>query len=197
MNPTRYNKHIVQNIKNQHMQHVNMIKMLETELNKCKNDLAQNNLKNMQLKETFNAEVEKQIQQLDFSNNKIKELSAELDSKTAELDAKTAELDAKTAELEYSKKKINQILEDLDKKNDAFHNIDKIIFRNNEYFDEIKKELNDKIEHNKKINELYEKKNQELNTIQMELELVHKELETTKTELQMYKNDFVLKSATF
>ena len=32
------------------------------------------------------------------------------------------------------KKKINQILEDLDKKNDAFHNIDKIIFRNNEYF---------------------------------------------------------------
>jgi chromosome segregation ATPase len=190
MNPTRYNKHIVQNIKNQHMQHVNMIKMLETELNKCKNDLAQNNLKNMQLKETFNAEVEKQIQQLDFSNNKIKELSAELDSKTAELDAKTAEL-------EYSKKKINQILEDLDKKNDAFHNIDKIIFRNNEYFDEIKKELNDKIEHNKKINELYEKKNQELNTIQMELELVHKELETTKTELQMYKNDFVLKSATF
>lgn len=190
MNPTRYNKHIVQNIKNQHLQHVNMIKMLEAELNKCKDDVAQNNLKNMQLKETFNAEVEKKIQQLDFSNNKIKELSAELD-------AKTAELDAKTAELEYSKKKINQILEDLDKKNDAFHNIDKIIFRNNEYFDEIKKELNDKIEHNKKINELYEKKNQELNTIQMELELVHKELDTTKTELQLYKNDFVLKSATF
>ena len=197
MNPTRYNKHIVQNIKNQHLQHVNMIKMLETELNKCKDDLAQNNLKNMQLKETFDAEVEKKIQHLDFSNNKIKELSAELDAKTAELDAKTAELDAKTAELEYSKKKINQILEDLDKKNDAFHNIDKIIFRNNEYFDEIKKELNDKIEHNKKINELYEKKNQELNAIQMELELVHKELDTTKTELQLYKNDFVLKSATF
>jgi chromosome segregation ATPase len=188
-----------------------MIKMLETELNKCKDDLAQNNLKNMQLKETFDAEVEKKIQHLDFSNNKIKELSAELDAKTAELDAKTAELDAKTAELdaktaeldaktaelEYSKKKINQILEDLDKKNDAFHNIDKIIFRNNEYFDEIKKELNDKIEHNKKINELYEKKNQELNAIQMELELVHKELDTTKTELQLYKNDFVLKSATF
>jgi chromosome segregation ATPase len=174
-----------------------MIKMLETELNKCKDDLAQNNLKNMQLKETFDAEVEKKIQHLDFSNNKIKELSAELDAKTAELDAKTAELDEKTAELEYSKKKINQILEDLDKKNDAFHNIDKIIFRNNEYFDEIKKELNDKIEHNKKINELYEKKNQELNAIQMELELVHKELDTTKTELQLYKNDFVLKSATF
>ena len=86
---------------------------------------------------------------------------------------------------------------DLDKKKDAFHNIDKIIFRNNEYFDEIKKELNDKIAHNKEVNELYEKKNHELNAIQTELESVYKELDITKTELQLYKNDFILKSATF
>jgi len=237
MNHTsQYNKQLVQNIKTQHAQYVNRIKMLETELNKFKDGAAQNNLENIQLKEMFNSEIEKKTQQLDFSNNKINELSSELDAKTAELDAKTAELDAKTAELdaktaeldtktveldaktaelaaeldtktaeldaktaelEYSKKKINEILGDLDKKKDAFHNIDKIIFRNNEYFDEIKKELNDKITHNKEVNELYEKKNHELNAIQTELESAYKELEITKTELQLYKNDFILKSATF
>ena len=211
MNHTQYNKQLVQNIKTQHVQHVNRIKMLETELNKCKDSAAQISVENIQLKEMFNSEVDKKIQQLDFSNNKINELSAELDAKTVELDAKTAELDAKTAELdaktaelgektaelEYSKKKINEILGDLDKKKDAFHNIDKIIFRNNEYFDEIKKELNDKIAHNKEVNELYEKKNHELNAIQTELESVYKELDITKTELQLYKNDFILKSATF
>ena len=180
MNHTQYNKQIFQTMKNQHVQHLNRIKMLETELNKS---AAQNNLENIQLKEMLNIEVEKKIQQLDFSNNRINELSAELD--------------AKTAELECSKKKINEILGDLDKKNDAFYNIDKIIFRNNEYFDEIKKELNDKIQHNKEVNELYEKKNHELNAIRMELELAYKELDTTKTELQLYKNDFILKSATF
>ena len=88
-------------------------------------------------------------------------------------------------------------MEDLDKKNDAFHNIDKIIFRNNEYFDEIKKELNDKIAHNKEVNELYEKKNHELNAVRMELESAHKELDITNAELQLYKSDFILKSATF
>lgn len=194
MNHTQHNKQIFQTMKNQHVQHLNRIKMLETELNKS---AAQNNLENIQLKEMLNSEVEKKIQQLDFSNNRINELSAELHAKTAELHAKTAELDAKTAELEYSKKKINEILGDLDKKNDAFYNIDKIILRNNEYFDEIKKELNDKIQHNKEVNELYEKKNHELNAIRMELELAYKELDTTKTELQLYKNDFILKSATF
>ena len=246
MNHTQHNKQIIQTMKNQHVQYLNRIKMLETELNKCKYAAAQNNLENIQLKEMFNSEVEKKIQQLDFSNNRINELSAELgaktaelgaktaelgaktaeldaktaelgaktaeldaktaeldaktaelDAKTAELDSKTAELDSKTAELEYSKKKINEILGDLDKKNDAFYNIDKIIFRNNEYFDEIKKELNDKITHNKEINELYEKKNHELNAIRMELESAYKELDITKTELQLYKNDFILKSATF
>jgi chromosome segregation ATPase len=191
MNHTQqHNKQFVQIMKNQHVQYLNRIKMLETELNKCKDNAAQNNLENIQLKEMFNSEVEKKIQQLDFSNNRINELSAELD-------AKTAELDAKTAELECSKKKINEILGDLDKKNDAFYNIDKIIFRNNEYFDEIKKELNDKIQHNKEVNELYEKKNHELNAVQTELELAYKELDITKTELQLYKNDFILKSATF
>ena len=183
MNHTQHNKQIFQTMKNQHVQHLNRIKILETELNKCKDAAAQNNLENIQLKEVFNSEMEKKIQQLDFSNNRINELSTELD--------------AKTAELEYSKKKINEILGDLDKKNDAFYNIDKIILRNNEYFDEIKKELNDKIQHNKEVNELYEKKNHELNAIRMELELAYKELDTTKTELQLYKNDFILKSATF
>ena len=193
MNPNQY-KQFIQNIKNQHMQYVNRIKILETELNKCKDDALQNKnvltLENIKLKEMFNSEVENKIQQLDFSNNRINELSAELD-------AKTAELDAKTAELEYSKKKINEILGDLDKKNDAFYNIDKIILRNNEYFDEIKKELNDKIAHNKEVNELYEKKNHELNAVRMELESAHKELDITNAELQLYKSDFILKSATF
>jgi len=221
MNPNQY-KQFIQNMKNQHMQHVNRIKNLETELNKCKDDALKNKniltLENIKLKEMFNSEVENKIQQLDFANNKINELSAELDAKTAkldaktakldaktaeldaktaELDAKTAELDAKTAELEYSKKKINEILEDLDKKNDAFHNIDKIIFRNNEYFDEMKKELNDKIAHNKEVNELYEKKNHELNAIRMELESAHKELDIANAELELYKSDFILKSVTF
>jgi chromosome segregation ATPase len=177
-------------MKNQHAQHVNKIKMLETELNKCKEDGAQNSnvlkLENIQLKEVLNSEMEKNAQhaqQLDFVNNKLKELSAKLD--------------AKSAELEYSNKKINDIMGDLDKKNDAFHNIDKIIFRNNEYFDEIKKELNDKIAYNKEVDELYEKTNDELRAIRTELESAYKELDITKTELQLYKNDFILKSATF
>ena len=224
LNQNQY-KQFIQNMKNQHAQHVNKIKMLETELDKCKEDGAQNSnvlkLENIQLKEVLNSEMEKNAQhaqQLDFVNNKLKELSAELDAKsaeldakttelgaktaeldakTAELDAKTAELGAKTAELEYSNKKINDIMGDLDKKNDAFHNIDKIIFRNNEYFDEIKKELNDKIAYNKELDELYEKTNDEIRAIRRELESAYKELDITKTELQLYKNDFILKSATF
>ena len=187
-------KQFIQNMKNQHVQYVNRIKMLETELNKCKEDAAQNSnvlkLENIQLKEIFNSDMEKKSQQLDFANNKLKELSAELDAKTAELDAKTAELDC-------SNKKINEMLVDLDKKSDAFRNIDKIIFRNNEYFDEIKKELNDKIAHNKEVDELYKKTTDELHTIRTELESAYKELDITKTELQLYKNDFILKSATF
>jgi chromosome segregation ATPase len=215
-------KQLIQNMKNQHVQHVNRIKMLETELNKCKEDAAQNSnvlkLENIKLKEIFNIEMEKKSQHMDFANNKLKELSAELDAKTAELDAKTAELDAKTAELdaktaeldaktaeldaktaelECSNKKINEMLGDLDKKSDAFRNIDKIIFRNNEYFDEIKKELNDKIAHNKEVDELYKITTDELHTIRTELESAYKELDITKTELQLYKNDFILKSATF
>ena len=231
LNQNQY-KQFIQNMKNQHAQHVNKIKMLETELDKCKEDGAQNSnvlkLENIQLKEVLNSEMEnnaQHAQQLDFVNNKLKELSAELDAKTAELDAKTAELDtktaeldattaeldaktaeldaktaeldAKTAELEYSNKKINDVMGDLDKKNDAFHNIDKIIFRNNEYFDEIKKELNDKIAYNKELDELYEKTNDELRAIRTELESAYKELDITKTELQLYKNDFILKSSTF
>ena len=211
-----------QNQYKQYAQHVNKIKMLETELDKCKEDGAQNSnvlkLENIQLKEVLNSEMEnnaQHAQQLDFVNNKLKELSAELDAKTAELDAKTAELDTKTAELDATTAeldaktaeldaktaeldaKINDVMGDLDKKNDAFHNIDKIIFRNNEYFDEIKKELNDKIAYNKELDELYEKTNDELRAIRTELESAYKELDITKTELQLYKNDFILKSSTF
>jgi hypothetical protein len=53
MNHTQHNKQIIQTMKNQHVQYLNRIKMLETELNKCKDTAAQNNLENIQLKEMF------------------------------------------------------------------------------------------------------------------------------------------------
>jgi hypothetical protein len=87
--------------------------------------------------------------------------------------------------------------QDLDKRNDAICNIDKIILRNNDYFDEVKNELNNKIAYGKEMNELYEKTNEELYKVRREMELLHHELSETKKELQMYKNDFILKSATF
>jgi chromosome segregation ATPase len=187
-------------MKLQHSQMITKIKNLETELHECKiqvkNATGEKNETNIKIKELQENKKAK-TSELDAKTAELDAKTAELDAKTAELDAKTAELDAKTAELESAKVKINELENDLDKKMDAFGQIDNIIFRNNEYFDEIKKELNDKIAHNKEVNELYEKKNHELNAIQTELESAYKELEITKTELQLYKNDFILKSATF
>ena len=165
-------KQFINNMKLQHSQMITKIKNLETELHECK----------IQVK---NATGEK-----NETNIKIKELQ---ENKKA----KTAELDAKTAELESAKVKINELENDLDKKMDAFGQIDKIIFRNNEYFDELKKELSVKIKMNEDINRLYEDATQKLYAVTCELDVAYKELETTKADLQLFKNDFILKTARF
>ena len=113
------------------------------------------------------------------------------------LDKKNSELDKKTAELESANAKINELVIDLDKKTDTFCQIDKIIFRNNEYFDELKKELNTKIKMNEDTNRLYEDAAQNLHAATCELDDAYKELETTKADLQLFKNDFILKTARF
>ena len=99
--------------------------------------------------------------------------------------------------MESAKVKINEIENDLDKKMDTFGQIDKIIFRNNEYFDELKKELSVKIKINEEINRLYEDATQKLYAVTCELDVAYKELETTKADLQLFKNDFILKTARF
>ena len=138
-------------------------------------------------------------------------MGIDLDKKTAELDKKMAELesanakinemvidlDKKTAELESANAKINELVIDLDKKTDTFCQIDKIIFRNNEYFDELKRELNTKIKMNEDTNRLYEDAAQKLHAATCELDDAYKELETTKADLQLFKNDFILKTTRF
>ena len=176
MNNNNNYKQFINSMKLQQSQIVTKIKNLETELHESK----------IQVK---NATSEK-----NETNIKIKELQ---ENKKAELDAKTAELDAKTAELESAKVKINEIENDLDKKMDTFGQIDKIIFRNNEYFDELKKELSVKIKINEEINRLYEDATQKLYAVTCELDVAYKELETTKADLQLFKNDFILKTARF
>ena len=64
-------------------------------------------------------------------------------------------------------------------------------------FDEIKKELDHKVEYSNKVNELHQHTTHELTAVQNQLESVYNELNATRAELQMYKNDFILKSATF
>ena len=176
MNNNNNYKQFINSMKLQQSQIVTKIKNLETELHESK----------IQVK---NATSEK-----NETNIKIKELQ---ENKKAELDAKTAQLDAKTAELESAKVKINEIENDLDKKMDTFGQIDKIIFRNNEYFDELKKELSVKIKINEEINRLYEDATQKLYAVTCELDVAYKELETTKADLQLFKNDFILKTARF
>ena len=176
MNNNNNYKQFINSMKLQQSQIVTKIKNLETELHESK----------IQVK---NATSEK-----NETNIKIKELQ---ENKKAELDAKTAQLDAKTAELESAKVKINEIENDLDKKMDTFGQIDKIIFRNNEYFDELKKELSVKIKINEEINRLYEDATQKLYAVTCELDFAYKELETTKADLQLFKNDFILKTARF
>ena len=127
--------------------------------------------------------------------------NAAFESKIKEFEEKIglyqSQLSLKITELELANQRISQMTQDLDKRNDAICNIDKIILRNNDYFDEVKNELNNKIAYGKEMNEIYEKTNEELYKVRREMELLHHELDETKKELQLYKNDFILKSATF
>ena len=125
--------------------------------------------------------------ELELANQRISELETDRLRDAAE----------KSRELELANQRISQMTQDLDKRNDAICNIDKIILRNNDYFDEVKNELNNKIAYGKEMNEIYEKTNEELYKVRREMELLHHELDETKKELQLYKNDFILKSATF
>jgi chromosome segregation ATPase len=146
--------------------------------------------------------------QLECANEKINEMTNELAVKSNQLESQlecanekinemTNELAVKSNQLEYANEKINEMTVDLDKRNDTIYQIDKIILRNNDYFDEVKKELNDKITCGKEMAEMYQKTNDELLIVRNEMELLHKELDETKKELQLYKNDFILRSATF
>ena len=175
MNQNQY-KQLIQNMKNQHVQYANKIKVLENELSSYETKEKDFRLKisNMTqhlntVTENFNIELNKMSGELEHANQKISEMSAQLNATSGELG----------------------------KKNDAFYHIDKIIFRNNEYFDEVKKELDHKIAYGNEMNELYKCAMHELHTAQIQLESVYKELGATKSELQMYKNDFILKSASF
>jgi chromosome segregation ATPase len=135
----------------------------------------------------YQSQLSLKITQLELANQRISELETDRVRDAAE----------KSRELELANQRISQMTQDLDKRNDAICNIDKIILRNNDYFDEVKNELNNKIASGKEMNELYEKTNEELYKVRREMELLHNELSETKKELQLYKNDFILKSATF
>jgi chromosome segregation ATPase len=135
----------------------------------------------------YQSQLSLKITELDLANQRISDLETDRVRDAAE----------KLRELDLANQRISQMTQDLDKRNDAICNIDKIILRNNDYFDEVKNELNNKIEYGKEMNELYEKTNEELYKVRREMELLHHELGETKKELQLYKNDFILKSATF
>ena len=183
------------------------IKELEEKNMESKNELE---IKSKQI-EVVNIkihEVEKELEikskQIEVANIKIHEVDKELEIKIENLESAnqkineiTKELETKTTQLECANQKISEMTADLDKRNDMIYQIDKIILRNNDYFDEVKKELNDKIACGKEMAELYQNTNNELLRVRNEMELLCKELDATKTELQLYKNDFILKSATF
>ena len=57
--------------------------------------------------------------------------------------------------------------------------------------------MNHKVEYSNKVNELHKHTTHELTAVQIQLQSVYTELNATRAELQMYKNDFILKSATF
>ena len=135
----------------------------------------------------YQSQLSLKITELELANQRISELETDRVRDAAE----------KSRELELANQRISQMTQDLDKRNDAICNIDKIILRNNDYFDEVKNELNNKIAYGKEMNEIYEKTNEELYKVRREMELLHHELDETKKELQLYKNDFILKSATF
>lgn len=203
-------KQFVQTVKSQSTK----IKLLESELSQHKvNVVNLNSIKerlNFRIKEleeeniTSKNELEVKSKQIEVANIKLNEMTKELEVKTEKIDSTnekinefSKELEEKTTELEYANKKIIEMTADLDKRNDMIYQIDKIILRNNDYFDEVKKELNDKIACGKEMAELYQNTNNELLRVRNEMEALCKELDETKRELQLYKNDFILKSATF
>jgi len=188
-NHNQYKQQFIQTIKNQY----NKIKSLENELTQCNANVinAEKNAQNLifkvkELEEnvfTCKNQLELKSNQLECANEKINEMANELA--------------VKSNQLECANEKINVMTADLDKRNDAIYQIDKIILRNNDYFDEVKKELNDKITCGKEMTEMYQKTNDELFIVRNEMELLQKELDEKKKELQLYKNDFILRSATF
>ena len=203
-------KQFVQTVKNQN----NKIKSLEIELSQHKVDtenlhniqkISNSRIKELEEKNIASTnELKTASKQLEVANQKINELNKEVMEKSAELESAnqkinelSKQLAEKSAELESTNHKINEMTSDLDKRNDAIYQIDKIILRNNDYFDEVKKELNNKIACSKEMTELYQNTNNELLRVRNEMELLCKELDETKRELQLYKNDFILKSATF
>ena len=204
MNNINNYKQFINNMKLQHSQMINKVKNLETELHEYKtqvdNATDEKNVMNIKIKELQENKIE--------LDKKTADLTAYLDKKMAELEHANAKidelvnemangLDKKNAELESANAKINEMTIDLDKKTDTFCQIDKIIFRNNEYFDELKKELSTKIKMNEDTNRLYEDAAQKLHAATCELDDAYKELEMTKADLQLFKNDFILKTARF
>ena len=191
------------------------VKELEENVFTCKNqlELKSNQLEcaNEKINEMANELAVKSNQlesYLECANEKINETANELAVKSNQLESQLEcanekinelanELAVKSNQLECANEKINVMTADLDKRNDAIYQIDKIILRNNDYFDEVKKELNDKITCGKEMAEMYQKTNDELFIVRNEMELLQKELDEKKKELQLYKNDFILRSATF
>jgi len=213
-NHNQYKQQFIQTIKNQY----NKIKSLENELTQCNANVinAEKNAQNLifkvkELEEnvfTCKNQLELKSNQLECANEKINEMANELAVKSNQLESRLEcanekinemanELAVKSNQLECANEKINVMTADLDKRNDAIYQIDKIILRNNDYFDEVKKELNDKITCGKEMTEMYQKTNDELFIVRNEMELLQKELDEKKKELQLYKNDFILRSATF
>lgn len=209
MNSHQY-KQFVQTVKSQH----NKIKSLESELSENKINIVNLNTVNQKLNSrikeleekniTSQNELEVKSKQIEVANIKIHEVAKELEIKIENLESAnkkinelSKELESKSAQLESANQKIDEMTSDLDKRNDVIYQIDKIILRNNDYFDKVKKELNDKIACGKEMTELYQNTNNELLRVRNEMELLCKELDATKIELQLYKNDFILKSATF
>ena len=197
MNNINNYKQFINNMKLQHSQMISKVKNLETELHEYKtqvnNATDEKNVMNIKIKELQENRIE--------LDKKTAELTAELETANAKINELVNEmangLDKKHAELESANAKINELVIDLDKKTDTFCQIDKIIFRNNEYFDELKKELNTKIKMNEDTNRLYEDAAQKLHAATCELDDAYKELETTKADLQLFKNDFILKTVRF
>ena len=182
-------KQFVQTVKNQN----NKIKSLEIELSQHKVDIK--NLDSIQ--KISNSRI-KELEEKDIAlTNELKTASKQVELANHKINELNKEVVEKSAELESARHKINEMTSDLDKRNDAIYQIDKIILRNNDYFDEVKKELNNKIACSKEMTELYQNTNNELLRVRNEMELLCKELDETKRELQLYKNDFILKSATF